>query len=88
MPPPPAFDYYEALEIDRTATNEEIKSSYRRLARVHHPDKNLDNPDAATAAFQKVSHMQRNPKVESTSKDLILTPLAITDSDRPRSSLR
>jgi hypothetical protein len=54
MPPPAAFDYYEALEIERTATNEEIKSSYRRLARIHHPDKNLDNPEA-TAAFQKVN---------------------------------
>jgi hypothetical protein len=36
------------LEIDRTATTEEIKSLYRRLARVH-PDKNLQlTPFGAT----------------------------------------
>ena len=33
-------DYYEVLEVSRTATDREIKASYRRLALQYHPDKN------------------------------------------------
>ena len=33
-------DYYEILEVTRTSSDQEIKSSYRRLALKHHPDRN------------------------------------------------
>jgi molecular chaperone DnaJ len=39
-------DYYEILEITRTATDTEIKSSYRRLALKFHPDRNQGDKGA------------------------------------------
>ena len=37
-------DYYEVLGVTRSATDQDLKSAYRRLAHQHHPDKNQGDP--------------------------------------------
>ncbi|HUG31423.1 MAG TPA: J domain-containing protein [Acidimicrobiia bacterium] len=43
-----AKNYYEILGLDRSATTEEIKKAFRRLARQTHPDAHPDDPEAET----------------------------------------
>ena len=47
-------DYYQTLGVEKTASDKEIKSAYRKLARKHHPDVNPGDK-AAEARFKELN---------------------------------
>ena len=47
-------DLYATLEVSRSAKKDEIRASYKRLAKVWHPDKNPDDLEQATARFKQI----------------------------------
>src|SRR3954469_7405030 len=47
-------DYYAVLGVSASATQDEIKKQYRKLAAKHHPDKNQNDPKAADR-FKEIS---------------------------------
>lgn len=58
-------DYYEILEVVKTASDGEIKKAYRKLAMRYHPDRNPDNKEAedkfkeASEAYEILSDPQK-----------------------------
>jgi len=47
-------DFYKLLDVERNASDAEIKKAYRRLAMKFHPDRNKDNPEEAEKKFKQI----------------------------------
>jgi curved DNA-binding protein len=47
-------DYYKILELDKSASTDQVKKAYRKLARKYHPDLNPDNKEA-NKMFQQIN---------------------------------
>lgn len=69
-------DYYKILGLDKNCSETDIKKAYRKMAIIHHPDKNPDNPEAAERfkdigeAYETLSDPQKrhaydNPAMEA-----------------------
>jgi curved DNA-binding protein len=69
------IDYYKVLEVDKKATEEEIKKAYRKLARKYHPDVNPNNPEALkkfkeiNEANEVLSNPENRKKYDKHGKD-------------------
>ncbi len=48
-------DYYDVLGVGRNATDQEIKSAYRKLAMQYHPDRNPDSKEESTEKFKEIT---------------------------------
>ncbi len=63
-------DYYEVLGVGKTASAEDIKKAYRKLAIKYHPDKNPDNPEAeekfkeAAEAYEVLSNPEKKQRYD------------------------
>lgn len=63
-------DYYEILGVDKSATAEEIKKAYRKLAIKFHPDKNPDDTSAeekfkeAAEAYEVLSNPEKKQRYD------------------------
>ena len=68
-------DYYKVLGVEKTATTEQIKKAYRKLARQHHPDVNPNNPEAeqkfkdANEANEVLSDPEKRKKYDELGAD-------------------
>src|SRR5258705_37998 len=68
-------DYYKTLGVPRTASEAEIKSAYRKLARKHHPDVNPNNKDAEVKfkeineAYQVIGDPEKRKKYDELGAD-------------------
>lgn len=64
-------DYYKILQVDKNATEQQIKKAYRKLAVKYHPDKNQGNPQAQqkfkqiTEAYSVLSDPQKRKQYDS-----------------------
>lgn len=70
-----AKNLYDVLGVSKTASEAEIKSAYRKLARKYHPDLNKDNKEAAekfkevSAAYDIIGNKERRQKYDNNEID-------------------
>jgi curved DNA-binding protein len=69
------IDYYKTLGVSKTASDKEIKTAYRKLARKYHPDLNPDNKEAEkkfkelNEANEVLSDADKRKKYDKYGKD-------------------
>ena len=73
-------DLYEVLELQKGASEEEIKKAYRRLAKKYHPDLNPGNKEAeekmkeVNAAYEILSDPEKRPDTTNSAMQGSIPP--------------
>ncbi|GME37535.1 putative chaperone protein [Neofusicoccum parvum] len=49
------YGFYDILGVDREASQADIRKAYRRIALLHHPDRNPDDQENADAKFKAIN---------------------------------
>jgi hypothetical protein len=82
-------DYYKVLGIRRTASKSEVKSAYRKLARLRHPDVNRDSETAArefaqlTKAYRVLMDPQERAYYDEKLTAIVSGGYSILNSNNP-----
>src|SRR5271154_5924105 len=84
-------DLYHTLGVPKTATSDQIRKAYRKLARKHHPDVNPGKPEEAekfktvAAAYEVLSDEQRRKAYDEFGQDSLRSGF---DAERARAYQR
>ena len=68
-------DFYDILGVQKNASDDEIKKSYRKLAMKYHPDRNKDDKEAekkfkeATAAYEALKDPEKRAAYDQYGHD-------------------
>lgn len=80
-------DFYSILDVKKSATSNEIKKAYRKLAKELHPDKNKDDPKASEkfqdlgAAYEVLSDAEKRKKYDRCGEECLQKDGMMDNSD-------